>query len=228
MQTSPRGPLSTAIVYDHMASGNTSYGWMAGGVRDSSGSGKTIVDRIDFSNDTPTAAVRGPLSTGSRGRAGVGNQSYGWIGTGNSSSGVDRIDYASDTSTATPKGPLTANRYKDYFGHRKWLSYGWFGGGSLSGSKSSVARVDYSNDAVTASTRGPLSSERRYLGATGNLSYGYFGGGEGPGGATDQNTVIDRIDFSNDTATLSVRGPLNQQRTEHAGTSGSRPMPNPQ
>ena len=57
-------------------------GWLVES-EDGSGSGKTIVDRIDFSNDTPTASPRGPLSTGSRGRAGVGNQSYGWIGTGN-------------------------------------------------------------------------------------------------------------------------------------------------
>jgi hypothetical protein len=43
------------------------------------------------------------------------------------------------------------------------------------------------------------SVKKRVLG-----SYGYFGGGAAPGSVSR----VDRIDYSNDTATASVRGPL--------------------
>jgi hypothetical protein len=42
------------------------------------------------------------------------------------------------------------------------------------------------------------------MGATGNASFGYFGGGGAPG----PKSLIDRIDYSNDTATASTKGPL--------------------
>jgi hypothetical protein len=49
----------------------------------------------------------------------------------------------------------------------------------------------------------PLSLARSGLAATGNSNYGWFGGGS-PG----LTTTVDRIDFSNDSAAASVRGPL--------------------
>jgi hypothetical protein len=45
--------------------------------------------------------------------------------------------------------------------------------------------------------------------------YGYFGGG-GPAAVS----TVDRIDYANDTATASVRGPLSAVRYSLAATSG--------
>jgi hypothetical protein len=42
--------------------------------------------------------------------------------------------------------------------------------------------------------------------------YGYFGGGGSPNATGFNMTSVDRIDYSNDTATSSVRGPLSLMR----------------
>ena len=39
----------------------------------------TTVDRIDFSNDTATASLRGPLTNARYGLKSVGNQNYGYF-----------------------------------------------------------------------------------------------------------------------------------------------------
>ena len=44
------------------------------------------------------------------------------------------------------------------------------------------------------------------MGATGNSSFGYFGGGYVNGAGT-MPTIVNRVDYSNDTATAS-KGPL--------------------
>ena len=72
----------------------------------------SIVDRIDYSNDTATASPKGPLSLARHGLAATGNASYGYWGGGMINPGtcmystVDRIDYSNDTPTASPKGPF--------------------------------------------------------------------------------------------------------------------------
>ena len=53
------------------------------------------------------------------------------------------------------------------------------------------------------------------MGATGNSNYGWFGGGSGP------VATVNRIDFSNDSSTASVRGPLTAARSYLAATSNS-------
>ena len=49
----------------------------------------------------------------------------------------------------------------------------------------------------------------------GSWEYGYFGGGSGP------LSTVDRIDYSNDTATASPRGPLSAGRNYFAATSAA-------
>ena len=53
----------------------------------------------------------------------------------------------------------------------------------------------------------------------GSWDYGYFGGGYGGPGGNPENSTVDRIDYSNDTATASVRGPLTASRLYHAASS---------
>jgi hypothetical protein len=220
---SPRGPLSAARGY-FGATGNSSYGWFGGG----NIGGVSTVDRIDYSNDTATASPKGPLSVAKYGVAATSNTSYGWFGAGASGpilsitlySTVDRIDYSNDTATASPRGSLTQVRWSLSATGNK--SYGWFGGGFTSPgtvSTERVDRIDYSNDTATALQRGNLSLARRYLAATGNSSYGWFGGGAVSPGPTTVSTV-DRIDYSNDTATASPRGSLSIAR-ERPGATGN-------
>ena len=202
---SPKGPLSYSR-YDFTATGNNSYGYFGGG-RDPGQS--STVDRIDYSNDTATASVRGPLSVARYGLAATGNSSFGYFGGGNST--VDRVDYSNDTATTSVRGPLS--RIVVSFAATGNNSYGYFGGGN-----STVDRIDYSNDTATASVKGPLSLARYYLAATGNSSFGYFGGGV-YGSPLADTSRVDRIDYSNDTATASVRGPLYSNIWQHAAAS---------
>jgi hypothetical protein len=213
-----RGSLSL-VKYRLAATGNSNYGWFGGGT----GPGfphplVSTVDRIDFSNDSPTVSVRGPLSLARFNLQATGNSNYGWFGGGSApgaTATVDRIDFSNDSSTASVRGSLSGGRYR--FAATGNSNYGWFGGGN-NPPETTVNRIDFSNDFSTASPRGPLSSGRGYLAATANSNYGWFGGGiSGP----NYYSSVDRIDFSNDSATASVRGPLSRAIFQSAATGNS-------
>jgi len=198
------------------------YGWFGGGYAPAAV--RSTVDRIDFSNDSSTASVRGSLSSARTSLFSTGNSNYGWFGGGRlpaQASTVDRIDFSNDSSTASVRGPL--NSSKNNLAATANSNYGWFGGGSnvvlpLTVS-STVDRIDFSNDFSTASVRGLLSLARCALSATGNSNYGWFGGGISTTPATV--SIVDRIDFSNDFSTASPRGPLSLARYNPAATGNS-------
>ena len=199
------------------------HGWFGGG---STSTTVSTVDRIDFSNDTGTANIRGSLSAAKQRLAATGNSNYGWFGGGFNPGGgfpglstVDRIDFSNDSSTASPRSPLSSARYA--LAATGNSNYGWFGGGAIPTPAvvSTVNRIDFSNDSSTASIRGSLSLARLNLASTGNSNYGWFGGGYIPTPAVVSR--VDRIDFSNDLASASPRGPLNIQRQQLAATGNS-------
>lgn len=105
------------------------------------------------------------------------------------------------------------------------LSAGWFAGGYYSGGTyyTTVSRIMFASDTVTASSRGPLSISRQLLGGTGTLTYGWMAGGRKPGGNITLST-IDRITYSNDTATAVNRGAIggNYMGTSQMATSTDR------
>ena len=218
-----RGPLSAAR-QDLAATGNSNYGWFGGGKNPATIS---LVDRIDFSNDSSTASVRGSLTSAKYSVAATGNSNYGWFGGGFTTgpiaaiSRVDRIDFSNDSGTSLPRGLLSLSRGAAATGNS---NYGWFGGGTTFPGPiiSTVDRIDFSNDATTASPRGSLSLERSALAATGNSNYGWFGGGFSPSTPTPiYYSTIDRIDFSNDSRTANIRGPLSAARQDLAATGNS-------
>ena len=142
----------------------------------------TQIERIDYTNDTATALLKGnviePRQTASSSTA---NLTHGYVAGGQHPhiSAIDRTDFANDTATAVAKGPLTVLRRGH--GGTSTTSFGYFAGGNDGSSYvSSIDRVDLSNDSATALARGPLSSTQRAMGATGNASYGYWGGGYNP------------------------------------------------
>ena len=221
-----RGSLSSARINKPTAAGNSNYGWFGGGYTASPGS--STVDRIDFSNDSATASVRGPLTSYKRYPTSTGNFNYGWFGGGILTSpvaitysAVDRIDFSNDSGTALARGSLSLARYSSTATGNS--NYGWFAGGrnvSLA-PVSTVDRIDFSNDSTTASSRSPLSLIKFGISATGNSNYGWFGGGYTSTAPTTTYSIIDRIDFSNDSVTASSRGPLSSSRYYSEATANS-------
>jgi hypothetical protein len=65
---------------------------------------------------------------------------------------------------------------------------------------------------------------RSQLAATGNSNFGYFGGGADRIGILPRFSAVstvDRIDYANDTAATSVRGPLSSGKISIAATGNS-------
>ena len=228
-----RGTLNSPSTgkYNLAATGNSNYGWFGGGYTPTTPSaGNTrvsTVDRIDFSNDSPIASIRGPLTSIRQLLSATGNSNYGWFGGGEYSgvATVDRINFANDSVSASPRGPLTIAR--GFLAATGNSNYGWFGGGYIQPSVpvnyySRVDRIDFSNDSSTASIRGPLIAVRKTHAATGNSNYGWFGGGvTTPGGPASFTSTVDRIDFSNDSVSAIARGSLSSARYGLAATGNS-------
>ena len=119
------------------------------------------------------------------------------------------------STTASPKGPLNAaRRYLAATGNQ---DFGYIIGGGPPVS-SRVERIDYTNDTATASSRGNLSNAQRSASATGNANFGYVVGGYDSDGPTYTQSKIDRIDYSNDTATPVEKGSLAIPRAYTAST----------
>ena len=109
---SPKGQLSFSQSSGMADFSNANYGWLAGR---SPGPARSIVDRIDFSNDTGTTPARGPLSQSTAFAMGVGDANYGYACGGSIDgtpgiSTVERVDYSNDTATSSVKGPLSGGR----------------------------------------------------------------------------------------------------------------------
>ena len=196
-------------------------GWYAGGQGPLS-----TVQRITFATDTATATIRGPLSSVNYSQAGTGTFTYGWYGGGEngstSFSTVTRITFATDSATSTNRGPLDRGAFE--FAATTTDTYGWFGGGYTRPSivtVSLVSRITYATDTATASSRGPLSTASGSLAASGDgTTYGWFGAGTNSPGVGRISTV-QRITYTTDTSTASVRGPLTTSRTRLAATGTS-------
>ena len=203
------------------STGNASYAWISGQYDwspSSAGQYASTVDRIDFSNDNTTTSVRGNLDRTIARAGATGNADYGWWAGGSTAwnqpdtTSVSRIDYANDSSTASPKGTLSDPVESNTATGNINYGYNIIGGGpGINGS--TIVRYDYASDTGASTPKGKLSVQRyRLAGATGNQDYGYFMGGQDPSASPSNlqyKTTIDRVDYSNDTATASPKGNLN-------------------
>ena len=187
----------------HGGASSLTHGYTFGGETGSYGSYTSVVGRVDYSNDTATAAVKGPLSAGRRYVSSVGNTNFGYTGSGTNPSVpnvrtiIDRIDYSNDSATAVAKGSMVAMGNLYGYGAVGNQNFGYFVGGYNSGYRSEVQRVDYANDTNPTTFRSYLATAgTAYVGATGNANFGYVGYGYQP---SSGRTIIDRIDYSNDT-----------------------------
>ena len=213
-----KGNLTAALSY-HSAVSSFTHGYALAGNNPSAPGFRSIVQRVDYSNDTATAPSIANLAQDSyRTYSGMGNKTYGYQSGGQRPSGtgtsqIDRIEYANDTATGLQKGNLASSRYLQTATGN--LSYGYVCGGSPPFQNNSlIQRVDYGNDTATAAPKGPLHQGSRKLSATGTASYGYVAGGTNP----DLSSTT-RIDYSNDTATSVQKGSMTITRQNFASMS---------
>ena len=231
---SPKGPLNIENQYLG-ATGNATYGYFGGGYFTSK------VDRIEYASDTATASPKGPLIYSFYSSA-TGNSSYGYWTQGSSGSktAIGRLEYASDTTTASPKGPLSLSRFDtgalssringfsstasnalpidksatgvEVFGP----AFGYSSGGHAP-VISTTSRIDYANDTNVAASKGPLDSARKFTAATSSKDFGFVAGGAADP-ASSVFTTIERLDYSNDSSTMVVRGDLSEMRQKYQAT----------
>ena len=194
-----------------------SYGYYAG-----SQGVYSKIDRLDFANDTDTSSFRGDLSVGTGQLAASFSNNYGYYAGGYPVpsppiSTIQRQDFSNDTALTIRRAGLTIAISQHRGTGNK--NYGYFGAGY--NAQSRINRIDYSNDNVNAQRVSSISFGRNQLAATSNKNYGYFAGGRIVGSPTSVHTTIDRIDFSNDNAVASVRGPLSRGRFQIGGVSNN-------
>jgi hypothetical protein len=133
---------------------------------------------------------------------------------------LQRITYATDTATASIRGQLSVQRTQ--LGAVSTLDYGWWGGGYLNpASTSLVDRTTFATDTATNVARGPLTTILTTQAASSdNTTYGWFGGGAIGQNGTKISTVT-RIQYSNDTAVSTDRGPLSQVKRHLVATGNT-------
>jgi hypothetical protein len=194
-----------------------SYGYFGGGAPGP----VSTVDRIDYSNDTATASVRGPLSVARFLLSATGNSNFGYFGggylPGPNISLIDRIDYSNDSASASVRGPLTQARIRPSATGNS--NFGYFVGGN----RSSIERINYTNDLLQATIRSTFNvGNRRESAATGNNNFGYVGGGDAqPAAPAAALSSIERINYSNDISSTLIRGPLSLARIILRATGNS-------
>ena len=157
------------------AQGNEDFGYVAGGTNPSGD--YSIVDRITYASDTSTASPKGPLSKTRDAFLSTGNSSHGYFAADEYSvTSIDRVDYSNDTATASPKGNLS-------------FAFG-YGGGCSSRANALPIIGSTVSEFTNIVTRQYLPSSQR----------GYF-----TGGSPSNTSIINRIEFANDTARATLR-----------------------
>jgi hypothetical protein len=133
------------------ATGTSNFGYFCGG-------NTSLIDRLDYSNDSPSTSFRSTFNVGNRREsAATGNNNFGYVGGGDGQpaaplSSIERINYSNDISSTLFRGPLSLARISLRATGNS--NFGYFGGGSP-GPVSTVDRIDYANDTTIASVRGP-------------------------------------------------------------------------
>jgi hypothetical protein len=229
----------TITINDTSLSIPESYGWFGGGTESSS------IERYSHINDTTNTEVRNNLSKSVRAFYATNNSDYGWFAGGLRIStptavvsDVERLTFVSDTTSLSIRGNLSHVLNDGAASGNQ--NYGWHAGGSdgTTTPKSSIQRIDYSADTSTSLTRGRLNTTVERNGGTGNDNYGWFFGGLVdpfvPSPSLQWLSRIERIIYSSDTSTASLRGPLDVIRvqaravstTNYGWIAGGRNPPN--
>jgi hypothetical protein len=186
-----------------------SYGYIFGGKK---GTGTTtLISRLDFSSDTLTSGAKEDKSklsiilpsTSSTTQFGTTQtNSYAYIigGSNPGSSSIWRMDFSTDS--LVPSGIYPQSRTNIRSVKSATTSYLNFGGGSIS----TIMRLNFSSETLSTSpTNYPIAliQDVAATATSANYSYGYFLGGRNPGASPNVVSSIYRLDFTNETFTLS-------------------------
>ena len=160
IEATQRGSLSAG---SYIPAGNSTitHAYFGGGENPTVPGPVSIIQRIDYSNDTAISTPRGSLSVKRSKLGGTGTIDYGYWDGGSSPSFVtteDRLDYANDTAIAVAKGPLSASTF--YTVGTGNQSHGYFHLGTTGANQSTIDRLDYSSDSTACVTKGPLTVAR--------------------------------------------------------------------
>ena len=135
-----KGSLATRTQRNSAVSSGT-HGYAMGGENPaSSPSNLSLVQRIDYLNDTATASPKGPLSVARQYVAATGNKDFGYtVGGSPGPTRVDRIDYANDTADAPARGNLASPSV--YHGATGNQDFGYTAGGHSGSAVSTITRI---------------------------------------------------------------------------------------
>ena len=199
---------------------NLNYGYFAGGEYSGGPTNTAVIRRIDFSNESYSAANNNLPSERDR-LGGVSNSNYGYFAGGSPHPGsIDRMDFSNESiSSAINSLPTILSG----MAVSMTPNYGYFAGGGTPTNNYSalISRIDFSNE--TVSTPGNnLSEGRTRLGGVTDSNYGYFGAGQKgpPSGPSPRSSKVEKIDFSNETVS-SPGNNLSQARIAVATNSDS-------
>ena len=199
-----KGNLSGAKSY-HSAAGNASYGWQIGGMTNVPSSTRHI-DRVDYANDTAQAAQASPAPSNptTYGSATTGNRHFSYTtgikdGTGYESR-VFRYDYANDTNGLSQKSN-TPSSYTQ-----------------LASISATSALINGLPVTLLSDVLSPYAAPYNFPVQlpTPGPAFAYFAGGS-PGPGWNAFSGIDRIDYSNDSATASPKGALTASKYAMSG-----------
>ena len=184
------------------------YGYFGGG-RAPSPVITTVVERVDYSNDTVTSNSKNTLIFAERQAGAVGNSDFGYWGAGSpSKSTVQRVDYSNETASVRANLNYATSFGRMAIGNNNFAYWG----GSYSTSptiyRTQLERIEYSNDFVSPTLRGFLPTITRMGPASlsRNNDFGYYASGlaTGPGASL----TVARLPYANDTITMLYRGNL--------------------
>ena len=203
-----KGNLSASKSY-HSAAGNASYGWQIGGMTNVPSSTRHI-DRVDYANDTAQAAQASPSPSNptTYGSATTGNRHFSYTtgikdGMG-SESRVFRYDYANDTNALSQKSNTPS-------------SYTQLASISATSALINGFPVTLRGDVRLSPYATPYNFPVQLpVPVPSGPAFAYFAGGS-PGPGWNAFSGIDRIQYSNDTATASPKGALTASKYYMSG-----------
>ena len=205
---------SPASRSSRLATGNSTAGYFGGGT--SPGDGTTVMEKITYSSDTPSAVSSANLSTRRYGGGAVGNNDFGYFGGGQSGgtnlSTMDKLTYSTETTAELPSAPLSIVRYR--IGATGNSTVGYFAGGTP-GNRSTIDKLTYATDTLAANpSGGSLTVGRNGVAAVGDSDKGYFAGG-------GIRSMVDKLTYSNDTCAQVPGADMSVARMVAAGASNS-------
>ena len=186
-------------------------GYLAGGYITSPLSTVAVAEKIDFLTESLSSISNLPSIRAYS--SGTSSSTYGYLVGGEQYpplsvayiSLITRIDFSTDSvSNSGTNSPVSSSQSAALSGgasvYRGSKTYGYFGGGGQINGSSTIVKLDFSTENVSTLVNN-LRFARYGLAATSSNFYGYFAGGFDPGVPTFYS-VIDRLDFSNETISL--------------------------